>query len=102
MTQEVLKKIVPVFSQDIIVAMVLLEKNLLEYKTIKDNILYIYKKLNNNSFESFFKKIESRKNIIYTFCKITENLFEDEKEKEIVNKFGKFFPKSIKSEMMNQ
>ena len=100
MIQEILNKIVPVFCQDILAAMILLEKKLPEYKIIKDNILDIYKKLNNINFQSFFKNIKSRKNIIYTFSKVTENLFEEEKGKEIVNKFGKFSPQSIKSEMI--
>ena len=104
MTKEILKKISPTFCQDIIAAMVLLEKKLDKYKKIKNEILDIYQKCNHNNFDSFFKKVESRRNIIYTFSKVTENLFEEEKgkekEKEIENKFGKFSAQSISNEMI--
>jgi len=99
MIEEILKKIVPIFCQDIMAAIVFLEKNLKKYDKISKNILNIYNKNNYNNFETFFKKIESRKNIIYTFSKVTENLFDDNK-KEIENKFGKFSIQSFNSEMI--
>ena len=99
MIEEVLKKIVPTFCQDIMVAIVFLEKNLKKYDKISKNILNIYNKNNYNNFEAFFKKIKSRKNIIYTFSKVTENLLDDNK-KEIENKFGKFSIQSFNSEMI--
>ena len=55
---------------------------------MKDIIIEIYKKSIQSNFESFFKNIEMRRNVIYTFSKITETLFE--KDKIIENKFGKF------------
>ena len=60
---------------------------------MKDIIIEIYKKSIHSNFESFFKNIEMRRNVIYTFSKITETLFE--KDKIIENKFGKFDAQSI-------
>ena len=60
---------------------------------MKDIIIEIYKKSIQSNFESFFKNIEMRRNVIYTFSKITETLFE--KDKIIENKFGKFDAQSI-------
>ena len=88
MYKEILKKIVPTFCQDIIASILLLEKKLKQYKKLKDIIIEIYKKSIHSNFESFFKNIEMRRNVIYTFSKITETLFE--KDKIIENKFGKF------------
>ena len=60
---------------------------------MKDIIIEIYKKSIQSNFESFFKNIEMRRNVIYTFSKITETLFE--KDKIIENKFGKFDAQSV-------
>ena len=76
-----------------------LEKNLKKYDKIKKYITDMYNRYNYNNFESFFKTIESRKNIIYTFSKDTENLLTDDK-KEIENKFGKFTSQSFKYDMI--
>jgi hypothetical protein len=95
MNKEVLKKIVPIFCQDIIASIQILEKKLKKYSKLKDIIIDIYKKVNCNNFESFFKKIEMRKNIIYTFSKVNENLFQA--DKEIENKFGKFTSQDIQN-----
>ena len=101
MTKEILLKIVPTFCHDIIIAMIILEKNLEKYNKIKNIVLTVYKNINNNkNFESFFRKIESRQNIIYTFSKITENLLDEEIEREIENKFGKFTCKSFNNEII--
>ena len=97
--KEVFKKIVPTFCQDIIASMI--TSNIEQkYNRIKEIILEIYKKSNYNNFESFFKKIESRKNIIYTFSKSTENLFEEETQ-NIKNKFGTFNKQSTTIEMID-
>ena len=66
--KKVFEKIVPTFCQDIIASM-MTSKIDQKYNRIKDTILEIYKKSNYNNFESFFQKIESKKNIIYTFSK---------------------------------
>ena len=68
----------------------------------KDNNLYelilkYYKESNKINFEDFFSGITSRKNIIFTFSKITDNLFEN--NKEIKNKFGIFNNESTINEM---
>ena len=84
--KEILKIIVPTFCQDIIASILILEKNIKQYNNLKEIILDIYKKDNYKNFETFFKNIEKRRNIIYTFSKSNENLFEN----EIINKFGKF------------
>ena len=60
---------------------------------MNDMVLDIYKKCKYNNFESFFKNIKSKKNIIYTFSKITENLFDNEKKLE--NKYGSFSKDNI-------
>ena len=91
MIKKILLKIVPTFCQDIIASILILDKNLKQYNKIKDIILDIYKSSNKSNFELFFKNIEKRRNIIYTFSKGNEALF----EKEIKNKFGIFDSKSI-------
>ncbi len=87
MIREIFKKIVPTFCQDIIASLlsITLEQ---EYKQMNDIVIDIYKKSKYNNFESFFENIESKKNIIYTFSKITENLLEE--EKIVKNKYGLF------------
>ena len=89
--KEILNKIVPVFCQDIIASILILEKKLKKYNKYKDIILDIYKESNYSNFESFFKKINKRKIVIYTFSKGNENLIEN----DIENKFGKFDLNSI-------
>ena len=85
--KESLKKITPTFCQDIIASM--------KYSDLykKDNNIYqiilnYYKESNKINFYEFFKNIELKKNIIFTFSKVTENLFEN--NQEIKNKFGVF------------
>ena len=99
MIKEVLKIIVPTFCQDIIASMIYSNIDQ-KYNRIKEDILEIYKDSKYNNFDSFFKKIESRKNIIYTFSKSSEGLFEDD-EKVITNKFGDFTKDSIVMEMID-
>ena len=79
MIKEILNKIVPTFCQDIIASMI--SSNIdPKYNKIKEMVLEIYKKSQYNNFKSFFKNIKSRKNIIYTFSKSSEKLFEDDQE----------------------
>ena len=89
--KEILKKIVPVFCQDIIASIIILEKKLKKYNKYKEIILDLYKKYNYCNFELFFKNIQKRRNIIYTFSKGNECLFKN----DIENKFGNFDSNSI-------
>ena len=98
MTNEIFKRIVPTFCQDIMASILILEKKLKKYYKMKDCIEDIYKKTNYNNFESFFKNLQNRRNVIYTFSKVTENLFE--KDNIIENKFGKFDSQSILNGMI--
>ena len=107
MIKEILNIIVPTFCQDIIASMT--SSNIDEkYNKFKDMILKIYQESQYNNFKSFFKNIKSRKNIIYTFSKSTENLFEEEKEgireeekEKITNKFGTFDYQSTITKMID-
>ena len=87
MIKEVLKKIVPTFCQDIIASMMYCKLDN-KFKQLNEMVIEIYKESQHNNFESFFKKLESKRNIIYTFSKVTESLFNE--ENEIENKFGIF------------
>ena len=90
--KEVFKKIVPTFCQDIIASMLSINFDQ-NYKQMNDLIIDIYKESQYNNFESFFEKIHLKKNIIYTFSKITEEYFNE--EKNIENKFGIFNKKNV-------
>ena len=98
-----LTKIVPTFCQDIIASLMscIFDQ---KYKDMKDIIIEIYKNSSCNNFEVFFKKIENRKNIIYTFSKSNEELFKE--NQEIKNKYGvfnkEFEDKTIDSIKMEQ
>ena len=85
--KECLEKIVPTFCQDIIASLIFCKFDQ-KYKDTKETIIEIYKKYFCNNFESFFKKIESKKNIIYTFSKTNEELIKE--NQQIENKFGTF------------
>ena len=95
--KESFKKIAPTFCQDIIASM--------KYSNLylKDNNLYqiilnYYQEANKINLEEFFKSIKYNKNIIFTFSKITENLFEN--NQEIKNNFGVFNAQKTLSEMI--
>ena len=94
-TKNVLKKIVPTLCQDIITALTILD---LPQKKMSKIILEIYADLKNKNFFNFFQNIQKRKNIIYTFSKATEDIF-DEKF-EINNNFGTFTQDSTICEMV--
>ena len=85
--KELFKKIVPTFCQDIIASMLSCQLDP-KYNQYNQIIIEIYKESRRLNFESFFKKIESKKNIIYTFSKITEDIFD--KGNDIENKYGIF------------
>ena len=87
--KEIFKKIVPTFCQDIMASLIYCKQKLdVKYKEYNDILVESYKETQYNNFENFFKNLTSRKNIIYTFSKVTENIFND--EKDIENKFGVF------------
>ena len=93
--KETFKKIVPTLCQDIIVAIVKLD---LPQKQFNNMILELYKEKKYNNFESFFKNISKRKNIIYTLSKVTEDIFID--KITIKNKFGTFTHQLTEYEMV--
>ncbi len=96
--KEVFKKIVPTFCQDIIVSIISSNINI-KFNQFNEIIFDLYKKTSYNNFSSFFKNIERKKNIIYTFSKMTENLFEE--NKSIENMYGSFSKQSSIDEMMD-
>ena len=59
-----------------------------KFKQFNEIVIEIYKKSSHYNFESFFKNIESKKNIIYTLSEINEDIFD--KEINIENKYGIF------------
>ena len=85
--REVFKKIVPTFCQDIIASM--LHSGLpQQYNKFNEEVLEIYKKCKYDNFDSYFKNLPSKKNVIYTFSKVNENILEG--DKQIKNKYGVF------------
>ena len=90
--KEVFKKIVPTFCQDLIASM--LNSNISpEYNKYKDIIIEIYKNSKYDNFDSYFKKLPSKRNVIFTFSKSNESILEGEKILE--NKFGEFTSQSV-------
>ena len=85
--KEIFKKIAPTFCQDIIALMLSCELGE-KYKQFNEIAIETYFESRHSNFESFFKKIELKKNIIYTFSKMTEDIFD--KENIIENKYGNF------------
>ena len=85
--KEVFKKIVPTFCQDIM-ALILSCELSEKYKQFNEIVIETYLESRHNNFDSFFKKIEFKKNIIYTFSKMTEDIFD--KENIFENKYGNF------------
>ena len=96
--KEVFKIIVPTFCQDIIISII--NSNLgKKYYQMNEIVLDIYKNIKYYNFESFFKKIKKRKNIIYTFSKIKKNIFKT--DKSIDNIFGVFNKDSISNKIID-
>ena len=96
--KEVFKIIVPTFCQDIIISII--NSNLgKKYYQMNEIVLDIYKNIKYYNFESFFKKIKKRKNIIYTFSKIKKNIFKI--DKSIDNIFGVFNKDSISNKIID-
>ena len=92
--EKVLEKIVPTFCQDII-AYLMTEKINIEFHIFNDRVINLYQKSRFFNFSSFFEKLKSKKNVIYTFSKITEEILYE--EKDLVNKFGVFSIHSIQT-----
>ena len=87
--KEIFKKIAPTFSRSVIPSLAHYNTNIdNEYKEINKTFIEIYKESHYINFEKFFENINSKKNVIYTLSKITENIFAN--EKDIKNKFGLF------------
>ena len=87
--KEIFKKIAPTFSRSVIPSLAHYNTNIdNEYKEINETFIEIYKESHYINFEKFFENINSKKNVIYTLSKITENIFAN--EKNIKNKFGLF------------
>ena len=85
--QKVFEKIVPTFCQDII-ASIISSKMDGKYKKYNEKVLEIYQENKCVNFETFFKEIELRRNIIYTFSKITEEIIEE--NVQLKNQYGNF------------
>ena len=86
--QKVFEKIVPTFCQDII-ASIISSKMDGKYKKYNEKVLEIYQENKCVNFETFFKEIELRRNIIYTFSKITEEIIEE--NVQLKNQYHKFY-----------
>ena len=86
----IFKKIVPTFCQDIITSIVYAKIE--KYNQYNEKVFNIYKSSKFNNFETFFQKAQYKKNIIYTFSKMTETIFEE--KKIFKNKFGEFSKQS--------
>ena len=84
------KKIVPTFCQDIIASIV--HSKIEKFNKYNEKVFNIYKTSKYNNFESYFQKAQYKKNIIYTFSKMTETIFEEKKIYK--NKFGEFSKQS--------
>ena len=95
--EEILQKIVPTFCQDII-AYLMTSKISLEFQKINELVINIYQKNRFSNFITFFEKIVSRRNVVYTFSKITEDIFNDDEYLE--NNFGKFRIREIESQII--
>jgi hypothetical protein len=86
MVNSIFKKIVPTFCQDIIASIVY--SKIEKFNQYNEKVFNIYKSSKYNNFETFFKNVQNKKNIIYTFSKMTSTVFEE--KKIFKNKFGEF------------
>ena len=94
---KIFNKIAPTFCQDII-ASILSSNYDSKYHLMNEIIIKTYKNCSFINFELFFEKLDKNKVIIYTFSKVTENIFVE--GKNIKNKFGTFNKSSVKTEMI--
>ena len=95
--KNIVKKIVPVFCENIITSLKNNKNNIdIKFKKINDIFIEAYNECHCINFEQFFKNLNSKKNIIYTFSKIEEDVFDG--KKELKNNFGTF---NISNAIMN-
>ena len=96
--KNVFNYIVTTFCQDIIASII--SSNLSpKYNQYNEIVIDIYKNTLFYNLQVFLENVEKRKNIIYTFSKITENLFK--KEANIKNKYGVFKKQTTVIEMID-
>ena len=88
--EKIFKIIVPTFCQDII-ASIFSSNYEAKYHLMNEIVIKTYQNCSYPNFKSFFEKIDKKKNIIYTFSKLNENIIDE--EQTIKNKFG-FYNKS--------
>ena len=91
----IFKKIAPLFCQYILISLISypIQSKSEKYEIMKNIIIDLYKQSNYTNFLNYFKNVDSKRYIIYTFSKNIENLF---KEIGILeNKYGKFDEQSI-------
>jgi hypothetical protein len=108
--EDILKKIVPLFSKDIISFIYyqkkFVDKNLFEnYPNLFDTMIKIYNRKEHYNIKNYLETIEKKKNIIYTFSHIYEPILsEDENDdlNEIQTKFGNINKKSIEHVLINE
>ena len=87
--KEIFNKIIPKNCQNLILLLEYFKNEIdIKYKEINEILIDICKKFKYDNLKQFFKNLPSKKNIIYSFSKIEENIFED--EINITNKFGVF------------
>ena len=83
--KEIFEKIVPTFCQDIIISIV---DSGVKPDNYNNMILEIYNKSIRHNLASFLEKIKQKRNIIYTFSRITDDIFQE--NIDIKNEFGTF------------
>ena len=97
LVKRIFEIIVPTFCQDII-ASIISSKIDKKYKDYNEMVLNIYQEQKCINFESFFVKIKKRRNIIYTFSKITEDIIGERVTLE--NMHGSFTKDKIEMAMI--
>ena len=97
MREEVLKKIVPTFSQDII-ASTKISTFEQKHHGIINRIYEIYNESHYNNLTSFLQKMNNNKNVVYTFSNILETiLLKEGKENYVKNeKYGEIRKDTVK------
>ena len=94
--EKIFNIIVPTFCQDII-ASIFSSNYDPKYHLMNQIVIKTYQKCSYLNFKSFFEKIDKKKNIIYTFSKLNENIIDE--EQSIKNKFGTYNKSKLRTEM---
>ena len=91
----IFNRIVLLFPQDIIASAIWFSMEFEDekYLKMKELILNFYEKSHFNNFESYFKTMNSKRSLIYTFSKDSQYLFK--KIKNLENKFGVYDELSV-------